>query len=217
MARTDFEKTLKVFKEKTGITLSEKDLAYCEIVYDAEGMMLEDRKRTKPTMQNYGIYVDRLDRGLGHSTMRSRPGVFAFTQFLIGIQECELTAKGKRPQVPDEPETVRELNNEINMVWKIIAKLAMKSQMQDIIINDYLKMCLQNRQNCLLINRLKDVIRKLGIDPNTITTGDVTLGPYRAIGQNANVYVDTKTGEIISAEEYHKRLELNSDPDVDEQ
>ena len=93
----------------------------------------------------------------------------------------------------------------------------MKSQMQDIIINDYLKMCLQNRQNCLLINRLKDVIRKLGIDPNTITTGDVTLGPYRAIGQNANVYVDTKTGEIISAEEYHKRLELNSDPDVDEQ
>lgn len=217
MARADFEKTLKAFKEKTGITLSDKDLVYCGVVYDAEGVMLEDRKRTKPTMQNYGIYVDRLGRGLGHSTMKNRPDVFAFTQFLIGIRECELKAAGKKPQVPDEPETVRELKNEINMVWKIIAKLAMKSQMQDIVINDYLKMCQLNRQNCMLIDRMKDVIRKLGVDPNTITIGEVKLGPYRPIGQNANAYVDTKTGEIISAEEYHKRLELNSDPDIDEQ
>ena len=210
MARADFDTLMKAFVEETGICPGEKDMEYCRIVYEAEGNMLEDQKRTKPTMQNYGIYVDRLNKGLGHSTMRNRPVVCSFVELLIKL-------RGEGKKAPEDKGQIEMYKSEITTLRKIIKMQVENLNLCDSLKMDYAKICRLNEQQNALIAKMQEVIRELGVDPFTITIEERILDPYHHIGFDK--YIDTRTGEILSEDEYDKRsrLEHDSDLDIDEQ
>lgn len=199
---------MEMFTEATGIKLEGKDLEYGKIVYEAEGKMLEDQKRTKPTMQNYGIYVDRMDGKLGHSTIKNRPFLCAFTEYLIGLRQGE-----KKPESTSEIQRLKAENSDLN---KILTRQTIKIVSCDAVMMDYVKICHQNQQQKALIDKLKEVIRMQGIDPYTIVPSETVFNRYRSVG--SGTYVDIQTGEVLTEEDYEKRkLEEGFNPDIDEQ
>lgn len=217
MARKSFEEVRMAFKEATGTTLSGKDLEMCKAVYEAEGNMLDDQKRTKPTRQNYGIYIERLpdDRRFAHGTMDNREKVSQFVDYCI---ECR-----KDKKLPESNSVIENLRKENAKLKKATKQMATKIVNADSMTQQFIEVTKVNNELSYKISRYEDFFRSHGINPLNLPEGpDFQEQPserFLLLEATGN-WVDTSTGEVISGErkaEIEIELEQNNSNDIDEQ
>lgn len=213
MAAKPFEIIAALFREETGIVLSDKDLKYCQWVYQAHLDMLEDRKRTEPTRQNYGQYVDRMDCKLGHSTMWKWPNVAKFTDFLIDLRKTGINPAPKEPEseIEKQKETIKELRATNNGNLQLILRA-------ESILKDYTKTCVNLELANGLINKMKEVFKTLGVDPNTIVYSGEIKKRYKVLPDGCWLdIVENKFYPPGRKPTDADNLEPDSDVDIDEQ
>ena len=217
MARKSFEEVRMAFKEATGTTLSGKDLEMCKAVYEAEGNMLNDRKRTKPTRQNYGIYIERLpeDRRFAHGTMDNRKRVSAFVDYCI---ECH-----KDKKLPESTSVIENLRKENAKLKKATKQMASRIVNADSMTQQFIEVNKLNNDLAYKISRYDDFFRSHGINPLNLPEGpDFQEQPserFLLLEATGN-WVDTSTGEVITQEQkdkIEKELEQEKSSDIDEQ
>lgn len=217
MARKSFEEVRMAFREATGITLSGKDLERCRAVYEAEGNMLDDQKRTKPTRQNYGKYIEKLpaDRSFAHGTMDNRENVSKFVDYCI---ECRRDKK-----LPESNSVIESLRKEIAKMKKATKQMATKIVNADSMTQQFIEITKTNDDLTYKISRYEEFIRSLGYNPMALpNTVDYQEQPSKKFLQLDTIgnWVDTSTGEVITGEqkeEIEKQLEQNNSNDIDEQ
>lgn len=217
MARKSFEEIRMAFKEATGTTLSGKDLEMCKAVYEAEGHMLDDQKRTKPTRQNYGIYIEKLpeDRRFAHGTMDNREKISKFVDYCI---ECRRDKK-----LPESNSIIENLRKENAKLKKATKQMATKIVNADSMTQQFIEVNKANNDLAYKISRYEDFLRNHGINPWNLPEGpDFQKQPserFLLLEATGN-WVDTSTGEVISEEQkavIEKELEQNSSNNFDEQ
>lgn len=217
MARKSFEEVRMTFKEATGTTLSGKDLEMCKAVYEAEGNMLDDQKRTKPTRQNYGIYIERLpdNRRFAHGTMDNREKVSQFVDYCIEYR--------KDKKLPESNSVIENLRKENAKLKKATKQMAIKIVNADSMTQQFIEVTKVNNELSYKISRYEDFFRSHGINPlNLPEAPDFQEQPserFLLLEATGN-WVDTSTGEVISGErkaEIEKELEQNNSNDIDEQ
>lgn len=217
MARKNFEEVRMAFREATGITLSGKDLEMCKAVYEAEGNMLNDRKRTKPTRQNYGIYIERLpdDRRFAHGTMDNREKVSKFVDYCI---ECR-----KDKKLPESTSMIESLRKENAKLKKFMKQIAIKLVNADSMTQQFIEANRTNKDLMYKIAKYEDFLRSQGINPLNLPEGaDFQEQPSERflLLETTGNWVDTSSGEVISKEqkeEIEKELEQKNDSNIDEQ
>lgn len=217
MARKAFEEVRLAFREAKGITLSGKDLARCKAVYEAEGNMLADQKRTKPTRQNYGIYIEKLpsDRRFAHGTMDNSERVSAFVDYCI---ECR-----KDKKLPESSSVIENLRKENAKLKQTTKQIALKIVNSDSLTQRFIDMSKTCDDLTNKLSLYEDFIRSLGYDPFALPdTADYQAQPserFLFLEATGN-WVDTSSGEVITGErkqEIEKELEQNDSNDIDEQ
>lgn len=217
MARKNFEEVRMAFREATRTTLSEKDLEMCKAVYEAEGNMLNDQKRTKPTRQNYGIYIEKLpaDRRFAHGTMDNREKVSKFVDYCI---ECRRDKK-----LPESNSVIENLREENAKLKKATKQMATKIVNADSMTQQFIEITKTNDDLTYKISRYEDFIRSLGYNPmalpDTVDYQEQPSERFLLLEATGN-WVDTSTGEVISGEqkaEIEKKLEQNNSNNIDEQ
>jgi len=197
--------------------LSGKDLEMCKAVYEAEGNMLDDQKRTKPTRQNYGLYIERLpeDRRFAHGTMDNRERVSAFVDYCI---ECRRDKK-----LPESTSVIENQRKEIAKQKKTIRQMATKIVNADSMTQQLIESNKTINDLTYKISRYEDFFRNHGLNPmNLPESSDFQEQPSERflLLETTGNWVDTSTGEVITAEqkdEIEKELEQNNSRDIDEQ
>lgn len=217
MCRKNFKEVIEAFIEETGIELSAKDMARCEALYKAEANMLADQKRTRPTRQNYGIYVERLpeDMRFSHATIDNNENVSAFADYLIGLR--------KDRRLPESQSEIDRLKKENASLKKAMKEISVTVAHSDIITQRLIEINKENESYRYRILRLEDFIRSLGYNPKMLP--DVAEYQKQPSAMFiwlsvSNSWVDTRTGEVISDDhkkELERILEQNNRQDVDVQ
>lgn len=217
MVRKNFEEVIASFRDDMGLELSDKDIQRCRALYEAEGKMLDDQKRTKPTRQNYGRYVERLseDMRFSHATIDNNENVSAFADYLIGLR--------KDRRLPESQSEIDRLKKENARLKNAMKQISMKVVHGDSITQRLIELNTENESYRYRISRLEDFIRSLGHNPMTLPDiVDYQEQPSMKFIWLAvtNSWVDTRTGEIISDDQkknLERILEQKNRQDIDEQ